>query len=147
MPLDFNRGTAASCIKTAVVGNRGGRRGDGYFNNILAGFLFDGYIRRNAQNVFGFIGDVVKIASCVFHTHRVAFIVNADKELSAAGVGKSANGFQTVIIPGLFVFFVLIFTLTHNNGPQSSLAKPHQAEHAQLFLAGLTKILIVNLAG
>ena len=31
--------------------------------------------------------------------------------------------------------------------PQALKFKPHQAEHAQLFLAGLAEILIVKFAG
>jgi hypothetical protein len=59
VPLDFNRRTAAACVKTAVIGNRGGRRGDGDFNNILACFLLQRYVRRDAQDVFCFVGDIV----------------------------------------------------------------------------------------
>jgi len=41
-----------------------------------------------------FIGNVIEVSGGIFHAHRLSCIVNADVELSAGGVGKSANGFQ-----------------------------------------------------
>jgi hypothetical protein len=47
---------------------------------------------------------------------------------SPSGVGKSANGFQTVIIPSLVEFFILIFNFAHDD-PLIHETQPFQLLH------------------
>jgi len=78
---------------------------------------------------------------CAFHTVSKA----SNYVIPIANINSDV--LQTVVIPGLLEFFILIFNFAHDNGPQRLRAKPHQTEHAQFFFAGLAEILIVKLAG
>jgi hypothetical protein len=67
------------------------------------------HFHSNANCVSNSIGNLIHQPFIISYTNYPSVIVLANKDYTTLCIGKTANPFQVVIVPTLFVFYVLLF--------------------------------------
>ena len=88
-----------------------GRNND--FKIFFVGFGEQINIHYDTQNVAHFIGNVLHQFFAISHSHNLLIIVHTDIDGATLCICKAANPFEVVIVPRLFVFYILTLAIGH----------------------------------
>ena len=109
-PLKLLLGRARTVVVYAPISYRHTAWRNHYFNILLAIFRQKIDILDNAKEIGYLVGNILHEFLCVTHTDNILIVVDTYIYATTLCVCETANPLQVLVVPRLFVFYILAFT-------------------------------------